>query len=174
MINPVVTQIPAMQTLMQDADHVDVKTFHGQASMRGFIASMFSYYPSWLKGLYGVRAIFVRFLGMKQEGMPHATRLEEDGIPLTAGEQMAFFKVEQAEDEHYWIASAKEAHLDAYLAVVVEGDISAERTFHLVTIVHYNNWAGPVYFNIIRPFHHLVVQAMGRAALRNLQRPAYV
>ncbi|MGE6761631.1 DUF2867 domain-containing protein [Corallococcus interemptor] len=27
---------------------------------------------------------------------------------------------------------------------------------------HYRNWAGPVYFNVIRPFHHLVVARMAR------------
>jgi hypothetical protein len=32
-------------------------------------------------------------------------------------------------------------------------------------VVHYKHWTGPVYFNLIRPFHHLVVSRMARAGL---------
>jgi len=35
--------------------------------------------------------------------------------------------------------------------------------YYIVTIVHYLHWTGPVYFNLIRPFHHLVVARMARA-----------
>ncbi|MCP5103876.1 MAG: DUF2867 domain-containing protein, partial [bacterium] len=38
---------------------------------------------------------------------------------------------------------------------------------HVVTIVHYKHWTGPVYFNLIRPFHHLVIRRMMKAALKN-------
>jgi hypothetical protein len=38
------------------------------------------------------------------------------------------------------------------------------KRFHVVTIVHYRRWTGPVYFNVIRPFHHLVVYQMAKSA----------
>ena len=159
---------------MKDADHVDVKLFRGQASMRGFIAAMLTYHPVWLKALYGIRAGFVHLLGMRQPDIPFTATMTADDVPMTVGDYATFFKVEFAKEEAYWVSSANDTHLAAYLGVVVEGDISAERTFHVVTIVHYHNWAGPVYFNVIRPFHHLVVRAMGNAALRNQPQAAYV
>ena len=162
-----VSQIPEIQALMKNADHVDVKSFRGQVSMRSFIAAMLTYHPAWLKALYGIRAGFVRLLGMRQPDIPFAATMTADDVPMTAGDYATFFKVEHAKEESYWVSSANDSHLIAYLAVVVEGDISAERAFHVVTIVHYHNWAGPVYFNVIRPFHHLVVRATGNAALRN-------
>ena len=174
MNNKIVTQVPEIRALMKDANHVDVKSFRGQASMRGFIASMLTYHPAWLKALYGIRAGFVRLLGMRQPDIPFAATMTTNDVPMTAGDYATFFKVEDAKEEAYWLSSADDSHLKAYLGVVVEGDISAERTFHVVTIVHYHNWAGPVYFNVIRPFHHLVVRAMGNAALRNQPRAAYV
>ena len=175
MTTQVISQIAEIDALLQKADHVDVKTFRGRATMRGFIAAMFSYYPAWLKGLYGIRGVFVRLLGMKQEGIPMAVSLSAADVPMTADSYATFFKVKAAEDESFWLASANDSHLDAYLGVVVEGDdISAERSFHLVTIVHYKHWTGPVYFNVIRPFHHLVVRAMGNAGLKNQPQPAYV
>src|SRR2546425_5121666 len=36
-------------------------------SMREFIAAMMSYQPGWVTFLYRIRAVFVRFLGMRQE-----------------------------------------------------------------------------------------------------------
>jgi len=40
------------------------------------------------------------------------------------------------------------------------------KRFHIGTAVHYHNWAGPVYFNVIRPFHHIVVSQMMKAGIR--------
>ena len=38
--------------------------------------------------------------------------------------------------------------------------------FYIMTVVHYKHWTGPVYFNMIRPFHHLVVRRMALAGLK--------
>jgi hypothetical protein len=38
--------------------------------------------------------------------------------------------------------------------------------FHVATVVNYCHWTGPVYFSVVRPFHHLVVRQMMRAAAR--------
>lgn len=38
---------------------------------------------------------------------------------------------------------------------------------HVVTVVHYRNWKGPLYFNLIRPFHHLVLGGMTTYAASN-------
>ena len=73
-----------------------------------------------------------------------------------------------AREEHYWIAEAKDTHLNAILGVVVESlPEQQQKLFHVVTIVFYRNWAGPVYFNVIRPFHHLVVGGMAMAGVRH-------
>ena len=155
--------VPGLPALLERANHVDVKTVESEASLREFLAGMFAYYPRWMKALYAVRWGFVRLLGMKQEGVPATVRLAPEQVPMTAGHKMAFFDVEMAAEEQYWFASAAEAHLTAYLGVVVEPLGNGRRRFHVLTIVHYNNWAGPVYFNVIRPFHHIVVRQMALA-----------
>jgi hypothetical protein len=33
--------------------------------------------------------------------------------------------------------------------------------------VHYKHWAKPVCFNLIRPFHHLVVSRMAKPGVTN-------
>lgn len=158
-----IQDIPELAPLLKDADHIDVKTATGTMSMRQFLASMLSYQPGWVTFLFGVRAVFVRFLGMHQRGLPRATSMKPEDIPMKPGSNARFFKICMAAEEHYWVAETDDSHLKAALGVVVEPLSNQQRRFHVLTVVHYHNWAGSVYFNIIRPFHHLVVGRMVKA-----------
>ena len=72
-----------------------------------------------------------------------------------------------AREEQYWVAEIKDKHLKALLGVVVEPlPGQQQKRFHVLTVVYYRNWAGPVYFNAIRPFHHLVVESMALAGVQ--------
>lgn len=163
-MNDYVKEVGAVVELMAGADHVDVKTIEGQVSLREFLAGLFSYMPGWMRFLYGVRWGFVRLLGMKQAGLPQAVQVRPEDVSFVPGEGAAFFKVMAAEEGRFWMAGAVEAHLGAYLGVVKELLPAGQNRYHVITIVHYKNWAGPVYFTVIRPFHHLVVGQMMKAA----------
>jgi hypothetical protein len=154
------------QPLLANAHHIDEKTIEGRVTLREFLAGTLSYYPGWIRLLYVVRAGFVRLLGMKQENMSSAPRLRPEDIAFTPGAQATFFTVEAAQEDAYWIAFARDSHLTAYLMVNVEALGDGLNRFHVTTVVHYHNWAGPIYFNVIRPFHHVVVQSMMRAGVR--------
>lgn len=158
------TDPPAIQQLLASADHVDRKAITSAATLREFVAGFLGYYPWWIKGLYQIRGQFVRLLGLRQVGAPQPARLQPAEVPMTAGAQAAFFTVVAAAPEHYWAAAATDTHLTAHLAVIATPAAGGQRRFEVLTIVHYHSWAGPVYFNIIRPFHHLVVGSMMRAA----------
>jgi hypothetical protein len=158
-------RLPALAPLLDGADHLDVKTIDGAVSLRTFVAGMLSYEPAWIRALYAVRWFFVRLLGMKQEKLTPSLRMEPDVLPMTPGERVTLFSVALAEEERHWVAGITESHLTAYLGVVVEPRTEGRR-FHVFTLVHYNRWTGPVYFNVIRPFHHLVVRRMMEAGVR--------
>ena len=153
--------LPRLRALAEGADHVDVKTVEGELTLREFLHGFISWEPGWVRSLYRVRALFVRLLGMRQDGMPSASKIRPEDVSFTPGDRLSFFTVTDAEEDRYFVASAAESHLTAYLAVVAEPG-----RFHVVTIVRYHRWTGPVYFNVIRPFHHLVVRGMARAAVR--------
>ncbi|WP_338870187.1 DUF6463 family protein [Myxococcus stipitatus] len=152
------------QVFLEGANHVDVKTVEAEVSLREFVARLMSYQPAWVTTLFAIRGVFVRLLGLRQERLPRPARLRGEDVPMTPGEKASFFTVRHAEEERAWVAGAEDSHLDAFLAVTVETAPEQPRRFHVVTVVRYRNWAGPVYFNVIRPFHHLVVSAMARAA----------
>lgn len=164
-MNQIVAQVLPLKPLLAKADHIDIKTIDSPTDMQTFIAGMLSYSPFWLKFLYGVRWLFVRLLGMRQEGSPLARPLHPTDISLTPGDKATFFTVTMAEADQYWVAEAADTHLTAYVGVVVEPLAEGNR-FHVVTIVHYRHWTGPVYFNVIRPFHHIVVWQMMKAGAK--------
>jgi hypothetical protein len=160
-----VQELTAIAPLLADADHIDVKTIESDLSLSAFIAGLLSYQPAWMTFLYRLRWAFVRLLGMKQQGVPRPTRMNPADVPWQPGEAAYFFKVVATALEQYWFAEAAEAHLTAKLGVVAELLTAERKRFNVVTVVHYNKWIGVVYFNAIRPFHHLVVNSMMKAAV---------
>lgn len=158
-------QVPDIDKLVATADHVDVKCFSGEVNLRAFLANMFSYSPHWLQALYRVRGLFVRLLGMRQTGLPQMASVRPADIDFAPGGKAAFFEVKAAAEDHFYLAGATESHLTAHLGVVREPLNQQMNRFHVITIVHYHRWTGPVYFNVIRPFHHLVVNQMGKAGI---------
>jgi hypothetical protein len=162
-----ISQIPQIAQLLKSSNYVDVKTIEGQTSLRQFIASMLSYYPDWIVILYRIRTILVKMLGLVEHPAPEELpKLRPHDVSFVVGEAVTFFTVRLAEEKHYWVGETPEdKHLSAYFAVVVEPMEGNRKRFHIATIVHYKHWTGPVYFNLIRPFHHLVVGRMIRAGV---------
>ena len=156
---------PVVRPYAVGADYVDSKLATGSVSLREFLAGFLSHYPWWIVGLYGVRAVFVRVLGMRQRGAPAALHLEPDDVPFAPGAWATIFRVEAAEEDRYWIGVATDRHLAARIAIVREPVGDGVR-FLFVRVVQHRNWAGPVYLACIRPFHHMVVGSMIRAGLR--------
>jgi hypothetical protein len=162
-----ISQIPQIAQLLKDSNYVDVKTIEGQTSLRQFIASVLSYYPGWIIFLYRIRTILVKLLGLVEHPAPEELpKLGPHDVSFVVGEAVTFFTVRLAEEKHYWVGETPEdKHLSAYFAVVVEPMEGNRKRFHIATIVYYKHWTGPVYFNLIRPFHHLVVGRMIRAGV---------
>ncbi len=153
----------ALGATLLGAHHIDVRTIETSLTLPAFTAAMLGYQPGWMSALYRVRSVFVRILGMRQEGLPRAPTFSAATLPSQPGEKAGFFTVRLAADG-VWAAEAEETHLRAMLAVVATPGSHGLRPLHVVTVVHYKHWTGRVYFNVIRPFHHLVVGAMMRSA----------
>ena len=167
-----ISQIPQIAPLLKGSNHIDVKTIEGQSSLRQFIASMLSYYPGWIVFLYRIRAILVKLLGLVEHPPPEVPpKLGSQEASFVVGETVTFFTVRLADEKHYWVGETPEdKHLRAYFGVLAEHLADFRNRFHVVTIIHYKHWTGPVYFNLIRPFHHLVVGRMMRAGVQQANR----
>jgi len=163
-----INQVKELNKILEDADYVDIKRFNGEVSLREFLASALSYYPWWIVMLYCIRSIVVKILGLEKQEMPdELPNLKPEEISFTPGESATFFIVHMAKENRYWIAETPEdKHLKAYLGIVVEPLQGKLKRFYMITTIQYKHWTGPVYFNLIRPFHHLVVNRMAKAGLK--------
>jgi len=146
----------------EEADFIDVKVFEGSTTLRKFIASMLSYYPWWIVQLYRIRKLLVRILGLVQHEEPlELPNLQSKEVSFNPGEEVTFFIVRCAKEDYFWISETpNDKHLRAYFGVVKEPVSNSINRFYVITTVFYKHWIGPVYFNLIRPFHHLVVSRM--------------
>jgi hypothetical protein len=156
----------ALVNVLRNADHIDVKMITARVDMRTFVAGFMSYMPAWVRVLYALRWAFVRLLGLRQDGVPGVAVLRPEAVPMRAGEPMAFFTVEAAQEDEFWLVSAHESHLSARLCVVAQPQTADYVQYRVYTVVAYHRWIGRLYFNVIRPFHHWVVGGMLRAGAR--------
>ena len=85
---------------------------------------------------------------------------------MTPGASLRFFTVTTTAEDRYWIGEAADRHLRGWICVLATPLDQGGNRFDVTTVVHYRHWTGPVYFNLIRPFHHLVVACMARAGAK--------
>jgi len=158
--------IDGMAEVLGRADHVDVKSACGEVSLSRFVAGLMNYRPRWVRLLYGLRGYLARLLGLDHEGVPPdlAGHRPED-VPMTPGSTLRFLTVAAASEDRHWIAFAEDRHLRGWMCALATPQPSRGCRFDIVTVVAYRNWLGPVYFNLIRPFHHLIVAGMARAGV---------
>ncbi len=165
-LNQILAQYPALMHVAQSADDFHDVVFESRGTLREFLAAALSYMPGWMRFLYHVRAGFVRLLGVRQDGIPEKEQLHPQDVPFEPGGQAAIFNVLAAEEERYWLASAQDAMIIGYVGVIREPLENGLSRFHLLSGARYRRWTGRIYFNVIRPFHHIVVRCMGRCAVR--------
>ncbi|CAB1057196.1 hypothetical protein D1BOALGB6SA_1935 [Olavius sp. associated proteobacterium Delta 1] len=156
-----------LEKYFESADFTDVKVFEGDTTLRKFIASMLSYHPWWITLLYRIRKLLVCILGLvKHEEPKELPNLQPDDISFTPGENVSFFIVRSAKEDMFWVSETPDdKHLRAYFGVFKERLSNSINRFYVITTVYYKHWTGPVYFNLIRPFHHLVVSRMAQYGL---------
>ncbi len=162
-----ILQFGELKKYFENADFIDVKVFEGETSLRKFIASMLSYYPWWIVQLYRIRKLLVGILGLvKHEEPEELPNLKAEDVSFTPGEDVTFFIVRHAKEDMFWVSETPDdKHLRAYFGVVKEPVSNSINRFYVITIVFYKHWTGPIYFNLIRPFHHLVVSQMAKYGL---------
>ena len=152
----------SLETYYKDANIIDIKAFQGNTTLCQFIASMLSYYPWWIVQLYRIRKLLVGILGLvKHEAPEQLPNLRPEDVSFSPGENVTFFIVRCAKEDIFWISETPDdKHLRAYFGVVKEPVSNSLNRFYVITTVFYKHWTGSVYFNLIRPFHHLVVSRM--------------
>ncbi|UOQ71799.1 DUF2867 domain-containing protein [Hymenobacter cellulosilyticus] len=125
---------------------------------------LFGQGPAWVRRLMQLRDWLVRPFGLTT--FPVAN-LPAYGTPLVTGSRIGPFQVFSVSAQEV-ILGQDDRHLNFRASVLVAG---AEPAVVVTTVVQFHNWFGRAYFALIRPFHHLVVPALLRYALRHSAPP---
>ena len=157
---PTRTDLPELDDLLPIVDVIDVKTARGAVSLREFTAGALGHGPLWIKALFGVRILLAWALRL-ETAVPDSFRLRPETVSFTPGDPASFFTVVRGEEDHYLLLKVSDNHLVAWLAIITDNGQPAE--FKVVTLVKYLRPVGRFYYNLIRPFHHLVLLSMCRA-----------
>jgi hypothetical protein len=115
-------------------------------------------FPSWINGLFKLRNFLVKIAGLK-------TTYDDKEFEkcLRTGKTFDFISF-PAKRDNETVLLLSDKHLNAYISIHVESG-KKHTTISAITLVHYHNLLGRVYFFIIRPFHGLIVKTMLKRAL---------
>lgn len=158
--------LPALHPFLQGADHLDAKSAPTQLELEPLLRRLLAWRPAWLSLLFALRGLLAGLLGLKHPGK--GQRQPPPDLMRPAGEP-GLWEIALVQPPGLWLATLQDKHLKAHIIVALEplapGGVPAGSLAHLGTVVHYRHWTGPLYFNLIRPFHHLVVWAALRQAV---------
>lgn len=152
------------------AHHLDAVSAYTSLSLRECISNALSWQPTWLKILFLARGGLARLMRLQHPSSGSSRPLRPEEISFHPGDRLAFFKISAGKDDAFLVLTAADTHLVGHLIIEVDPtDAGTERKFRIITAVQYRRWTGRLYFNIIRPFHHLVMHRMIAAARRPAQ-----
>ena len=117
-------------------------------------------FPVWVNFLFRVRNFLVKFVGLK--GSKNSFQDLEDCI--RTGGQHKFASV-PAKSDNETVLLLDDKHLDAYVSVYIEEALEYKRVY-AITLVHFKNRLGRIYFFFIRPFHKLIVRSILKRVAR--------
>jgi hypothetical protein len=119
------------------------------------IIGFFTDMPGWINALFKLRNFLVQFVGLKGDEVD----IEKLKNCIRTGGRYRFVSV-PGKNNHETVLLLEDKHLNAYLSVHIADADNKKQQVSLITVVHFNNKLGNVYFAIIRPFHKLVVKSM--------------
>lgn len=151
--------------VLSTADEFDVKTTVGKADLREFTAGALSWSPLWMKALFAVRYVFAKALRLDTATVSINARPTPSGMDFTPGSQIGFFTVTRAEEDRYLLLEVVDNHLTGYLAMTAE-PVADGNQLSLITMVKFHRKAGKGYYQVIKPFHHLIVTGMLHAGAK--------
>ncbi|WP_432736854.1 DUF2867 domain-containing protein [Maridesulfovibrio sp. FT414] len=163
----ILESVESISALLENAGYVDVKAFTSRNSMHDFLIRLMTYQPYWLTLLYRIRGVVADLFGLKHDELFKGNS-DVSEYDFNAGGRVDFFTSVDFKPEKYWIGEATDRHLSGCIGVVAEPEMNGNARFYIFTIVHYRHWTGPLYFNLIRPFHHIVVYFMGKYAAKKV------
>lgn len=153
--------LPGVADFMPHADYQEIVSIRGDCDLESFTHGFFLSPPRWFKQL-------MRFRNAVMKMVPGHVVTEssyDERRSLKRGERIGPFETISTDAETWWAAGAAEKHLSALVVITRQPEDGTAR-FDVATLVRFHNGFGKLYFALIKPFHHLIVWAFLRKAVK--------
>ncbi len=133
--------------------------------------SFFSSGPKWIDKLFAFRNKLAGLFGLKTSKSVSDRQKMLDNFKCEKGEQLGLFKVfDKTADEI--ILGEDDTHLNFRVSLFLDPKTNDKTNKNLIitTTVKFNNWFGRLYFLPVRPFHKLIVPAMLKGIIKNIEK----
>lgn len=133
--------------------------------------AFFSCGPKWVEKLFLLRNKIVSVFKLKTSGDIINREKQLKNFNCEPGEQLGLFRV-FAKTENEVILGEDDKHLSFRVSLFIEKQINQTNKKDLIisTTVVFNNWFGRLYFLPVRPFHKLIVPAMLKELIKELEK----
>ncbi|MDR1197770.1 MAG: DUF2867 domain-containing protein [Prevotellaceae bacterium] len=125
-------------------------------------------FPAWVRWLLYLRDMLVKPFGLKgTDDNYNSFRQNFTEMVCTSGnyKQMSI----PAKRENETVIQLADRHLTTELSCRIENILDNKLKISIITLVHYHNTFGKVYFNVIKPFHKIIVKTMMKRTVANLK-----
>ncbi|WP_199798314.1 DUF2867 domain-containing protein [Hymenobacter lapidiphilus] len=133
--------------------------------------AFFSSGPKWVAKLFALRNKIVRIFGLKTSGSVTNRQKQLDSFKCEPGEQLGLFKVFSKTNNEV-VLGEDDKHLNFRVSLLLDKlpNETDKKTLTITTTVVFNNWFGRLYFLPVRPFHKLIVPAMLKGFIKELEK----
>ncbi|AZA76866.1 DUF2867 domain-containing protein [Chryseobacterium sp. G0186] len=149
----------------KDFDYID--SFKGELTVIGeeiniteIGKAFFTSGPKWGKKMFAFRNKIVGFFGLKT-GNEAGSEKSANDVKCEVGERIGLFKVFDKTNNEI-ILGEDDKHLDFRVSLLFDKNKNPKdvKSLTISTTVKYHSWLGILYFLPVRPFHQLIVPAM--------------
>jgi hypothetical protein len=129
-------------------------------------------FSKWIQVLFKLRDCLAKPFGLKtsENGTDFKQKFE---AAIRNREQFNLMSV-PAKSANETIMRLTDKHLTAELSVCNEKLTNKQLKISVITLVHYHNFLGRIYFFVIRPFHKIILKAMIKRSIKRLTQNDYL
>jgi hypothetical protein len=122
-------------------------------------------FPVWVRWLFNLRDILVKPFGLKGADGDYNSFHQKFAETVRFG---GIYKQTSipAKSENETILQLADRHLTAELSCRIENISDNKLKISVITLVHYHNALGKIYFVVIKPFHKIIVKTMIKRSVK--------
>jgi hypothetical protein len=141
---------------------------HSRLTPDNILVAIWTDFPKWLQMLFKLRDRLVKPFGLKAgSSEKNSGQKFEEAIRTGNPLDLMTIPVKTADET---VMRLTDKHLTAELSVYNEKLNNGQLKISIITLVHYHNALGKIYFFFIRPFHKMIVKTITKRSIKRLMK----